>query len=460
MPFSRRWFARLAPVSLALPTTLISLLACGASHGGSDAPDANDDDAPPIAPSDATTLPPSDAGAPSDGASLADTGVTVDAGPIIKYVLVLVKENHTFDNYFTGFPGAESATTAKLSTGKTITRPTAPDGPLPQDLCHTNACGQKAYRDGGMSGFDLTNAATDLPFIRYTEAQIPNYWQYARNFVLVDHLFSTTLGPSTPGHAVFWGAQSLVLDNAVCTVDGGDCGGFGCTAGADVKVTAYDPDDCTTSTVKPCFDVPVLADHLPVGFTWTDYGGELALMFKSVTGTAGYASHFRTQASLVGDLTAGTLSNLTIAHLWSGDQSEHPASDPCPGENFTVQIMNAAMALPQWKEMAIVITWDDWGGFYDHVAQPVHRCKNGEIFQNGFRLPAIVVSPYAKKGFVLTTPAEQASIPKLIEDLWGMSYMSTRDPHARDGDAGSLMTAFDFTQAPQAPLMLTTRTCP
>jgi hypothetical protein len=86
--------------------------------------------------------------------------------------------------------------------------------------------------------------------------------------VLADHLFSTTLGPSTPGHAVMWNAQSLVLDNAKCTVTGGACGGFGCTAGSDVKVTSYNPDDCTTKTVAPCFDVPTIVDHLPAGFTW------------------------------------------------------------------------------------------------------------------------------------------------------------------------------------------------
>jgi phospholipase C len=82
-----------------------------------------------------------------------------------------------------------------------------------------------------------------------------------------------------------------------------------------------------------------------------------------------------------------------------------------------VQILDAAMALPQWKEMAIIITWDDWGGFYDHVAPPMHNCKNGQIFQNGFRLPAIIVSPYAKKGCVHSTPAEQASFPQAPHPL-------------------------------------------
>jgi phospholipase C len=227
-----------------------------------------------------------------------------------------------------------------------------------------------------------------------------------------------------------------------------------------VRVTSYNPYDCTTKTVKPCFDVPTLVDHLPQGFTWTDYGGALALMTKSVADDPTHQAHFRKQSDLVTDLQAGRIANPTIAHLWGGDTSEHPAQYPCPGENYTVDIVNAAMKRPQWKEMAIVITWDDWGGFYDHVAPKVHKCQNGQIFQTGFRLPAIIVSPYAKKGYVLETPVEQASVPRLVEELWGMDFMSARDPHARDGTAGSLLEAFDFAQAPSAPLLLQKHACP
>ncbi len=450
--------------ALAVPLIAIATLSiapgCSTDAASPAAPDAADPDAGDDEPTndglgDDGGAPPNDDG----GIEASGDASTTTIPTKIRYVLVLVKENHTFDNYFTGFPGATSAATAKLSTGATITRPAAPNGPLAQDICHANSCGQTAYRNGAMTGFDLIGAG-QLPFVHYTEAQIPNYWQYAREFVLADHLFSTTLGPSTPGHMVFWNAQSLVLTNAKCMKTGGACSGFGCTAGADVKITSFDPNTCATSTKSPCFDVPTLVDHLPSGFTWADYGGPLAAMTKSVTATPGYASHFRKQNDLVTDLTAGKIANLTIAHLWSGDVSEHPTANPCAGENFSVDIINAAMKLPQWNEMTIVVTWDDWGGFYDHVAPPVKKCANGEIFQNGFRLPAIIVSPYAKKGFVLTTPAEQASIPRLVEELWGMPFMSTRDPNARDGKAGSLMGAFDFQQAPRAPLVLQKRTCP
>lgn len=378
----------------------------------------------------------------------------------IRYVLVLVKENHTLDNYFTGFPGARTSATAQLSTGATIVRPDAPDGLLPQDPCHTNECGVLAYRSGGMDGFDLLGADL-LPFIRYSERQIPNYWQYARNFVLADHFFSNMLGPSTPGHTVFWTGQALTLENARCERKGpAACDGFGCAAGPGASVIAIDHDTCGTRTTRPCFDVPSLTDHLPEGFTWMNYGGRFAMMVQSVTQGPDFAAHFRQQADLIADLRAGKLANLTIGHIWAGKESEHPESDPCIGENYTVDVINAAMQLPEWNEMAIIVTWDDWGGFYDHVTPPVQPCANGRIFGHGFRVPALVISPYAKQGFVLSTPTEQASVPRLVEELWGLPFMSDRDPHARDGAAGSLLDAFDFEQPPRPPLLLEPRDCP
>ena len=379
-------------------------------------------------------------------------------------MLVLVKENHSFDNYFTGFPGAESATTAKLSTGTTLTRPKAPDGVLPRDICHSNACGQKAYATARWTASICwrLRPTRNLHVRLLREAQIPNYWQYARNFALFDHFFSTTLGPSVPGHAVFWMAQSPVLNNPACTKPGGTgCTGSGCTADAFTKVTAYDSKTCTTSQAAPCFDVPILVDHLPQGFTWIDYGGALALMAKSVSKTPNYQAHFRKQADLLADLTAGQVSNLMIGNLWSGDQSEHPPANPCTGENLTVEIINAAMKTPQWNEMAIIVTWDDWGGFYDHVAPAVYKCANGNIYNEGFRLPAIVISPYAKTGRASSRPRpSRPRCPGSSRICWGMEYMAKRDPHARDATAGSLMGAFDFTQTPRAPLLLTPRTCP
>jgi phospholipase C len=412
-------------------------------------------------PSDAPVTPGDSAPAP-DADSLFPTP--------IKYVVVIVKENHTFDNYFTNFPGADTTMTAKLHDGTVITRQKAPDGMINGDISHSHASAVKDYDDGKMDGFDRIVAAEPRrPFMYYTEDQIPNYWAYARNFALFDHFFSTLAGPSSPGHFAVISSQTPNYGNAACP-DGTDNCTKGCndTSGA-ATLPVYDPDTCETSTAPPCFDVPTIVDALPEGLTWRTYAGgsgtNIATAFRLVHGIGDdpdvRAAHFRTYTQLQEDLTSGDMANFTHIDVSSAPNgaSEHPPYGPCTGENFTVGIVNAIMQGPHWNETAIIITWDDFGGGYDHVKPHVETCANGQFFNVGFRLPAIVISPYAKKA-VIHTVTEHASIPRLIEDLFGMPRMADVDPHARDATAGSMLGAFDVTQAPRPPLVMTQRTCP
>src|ERR1044071_2108119 len=152
----------------------------------------------------------------------------------IRYVLVIVKENHTFDNYFTGFPGATSSAHAfKLDkqTARSVrfVRPLAPPDTLASGPGHTHGKAIAAYRNGHMNGFSVNPGQT--PYIRYTEDQLPAYWKYARQFVLADHFFSTSLAPSAPGHEVFWFSRSTTIDNPKCHLAGGGCGS-GCPGGS------------------------------------------------------------------------------------------------------------------------------------------------------------------------------------------------------------------------------------
>jgi phospholipase C len=307
-----------------------------------------------------------------------------------------------------------------------------------------------------MDGFSVNPGKT--PYIRYTRKQIPSYWKYASEYVLADHMFSTSLAPSAPGHEVFWFSRSTTIDNPTCHLKGGKGCGVGCL-GTHLTATTFNPTTGTTRTVAPCFDLPSLPDHLPHGFTWFDYGGQMAKQIKSVSHVS-VPAHYGSSSRLLRDLRAGDLHNLMIAHISGGEISEHPTHGPCKGERFTVEAVNAAMKLPQWKQMAIIVTWDDWGGFYDHVKPPVRTARNGKRFGSGFRLPLIIISPYARKGVVLKHRTEQASVPRLVEELWGMSFMSKRNAHARDGVAGSLLGAFDFGQTPRPPMILPTRSCP
>ncbi len=413
-----------------------------------------------------------DAGEPEDGDAGVDAGVRdagqpkpPDAGFPIKYIVVLIKENHTLDNYFTGFPGATTSTTAKLSSGTIINRPVAPS-PLvatPRDVCHSHKCALTSFNKGAMNGFNLIKGAVPasgtndrLNFVRYTESQIPNYWAYARNFVLADHFFSTTFGPSFPGHFAITTSQARPLNN-------GECPGCtkpirGCLSQPAARMITYNPATCVQKSEFPCWDIPSVTDSLPAGFTWAEYGWDTLLHIKSVSKQPNALSHFKPTSALMADLTSSKQPNLIFAHVL-GANGEHPPRPVCPGESATVKWVNAIMKGPRWKETAILMTWDDWGGWYDSVKPPAKKCANGDYMNTGFRVPLIVVSPYAKKGFVLKTPADQASIPRLIEDLWKLPRMSAKNASARDGVAGSLLGAFDFKQAPRPPLLLTPRAC-
>jgi phospholipase C len=424
--------------------------------------------------------PPRDVGV--DAGTRAD--VPVDPGyPFptpIRHIVVLVRENRTFDHLYQGFPGAETRSWALRSDGVHYTLRRAPDGDLPGDIRHNHNGAVMAYHGGRMDGFDRNaqmysdTGNRNGPFLHYTEAQIPNYWRYARRFTLCDHFFSTNLAGSSPGHFTFWTAQSPLINNPECP--GTSCDdGSGCFArGATVDVINQDTCAARTRPVAPCFDVPSIVDAFPGALTWRVYANPSARGFVSsplamVRGPtrdrAAFAAHTGRQSDLVADLRAGRQANLIIAHV-GGAAGEHPPAGLCRGENFAVEVVNAVMQGPHWRDTAVLLTYDDWGGFYDHVAPPQERCSSGDHVRLGFRLPMVVVSPYARRGADLAHPyvfhgvADQASVPRLIEDLLRLPRLHARDAHARDARAGSLIGAFDFAHPDFAPMVLTPRACP
>ncbi len=142
---------------------------------------------------------------------------------------------------------------------------------------------------------------------------------------------------------------------------------------------------------------------------------------------------------------------------------EHPNIGAiCQGENWTVKKLNKLMGSKYWKDTAILFTMDDFGGWYDHVVPPrKYGCDPQKPYGLGFRVPLIVISPYAKPGFVFKEVSEQASIPRFIEEIFHASkLLHDLDPAAQDATANTLLNAFDFEQKPLDPLVLPERTCP
>jgi phospholipase C len=404
----------------------------------------------------------------SDMASAPDLAVPAPPSKYpIDHIIVVVKENHTFDNYFGSFPGAEGTNMAKTSTGTVAVA--QPPTTLSRDLCHEHSCALADWNGGAMDHWDIgdtRNASDKLAFAQYLESDIPNYWKYARTFGLADHFFSSMLGPSFPGHMFVLAAQTgWATGNP-----SGSSLSWGCDQSSSTTQEILTNGTCSTQNVFPCYDFATIFDILPAGVTWKFYGSTLPPGVGEVWSMLDAITHIRNQPTWMSnvvdasqfdsDVDNGTLPNVVFL-VNQFLESEHPPLNICTGENWTVGHLNHVMAKPElWAHTAIFMTYDDFGGWYDHVAPPKqYGCDSTHPYGLGFRLPLIIVSPYAKNA-VYKNVAHQASIPKFIESLWGLAPLADKDPAAQDGDGtDDLLGAFDFQQAPIAPLTLTQRSC-
>jgi phospholipase C len=417
----------------------------------------------------------------------------------IKHVIVVIKENHTFDNYFGSFPGADGTLNAegqnvcRTTTGGTAPCAEAPDAPT-HDLCHSHSCALADWDNGTQGGWNKaggSDTGDGLAYAQYFEKDIPNYWQYARHFVLGDHFHANVLGPSFPGHMFTVAAQAgWATDNPPTDLP--------------FKITLFPPayygphpywgcDEWPGDTVpvllggtkpanvRPCFAVPSIPDVLPAGVDWKFYGTNWDGLFSETWSLFDAVSLIRNNPSkwanvvnvsqFATDIQNGTLP--AVSWLVDQDQNdEHPddvlpllglpLGGVCSGENWTINHLNLIMQSDYWKDTAILFTMDDFGGFYDHVAPPRQYGGSASApYGLGMRLPLLVISPYAKPGFVFHGVSEQASIARFIERVFGASTtLHALDPAAQDAQANDLFGAFDFTQAPLPPLVLSPRLCP
>ena len=419
--------------------------------------------------------------------SVADTtksaSATVTVNPasasginLIKHIVFIIKENHSFDNYFGTFPGAEGATTGVTSTGATVTLGHTPNAP-PTDIGHAFAETVTAIDGGKMDKFDLiANGNVNgylLPYTQYQQADIPNYWSLAQTYVLADHMFSSLHGPSFPNHLYTIAADSDgITDNPVGTTSGAsETTKWGCDALATATVKTLDASG-NVVLIYPCVDPPngtIMDSMQTANITWKYYAPR--------PNTSGYiwnvldgVHHIRCADTVFPNCTqdgplwttndvidsqfdldaaAGNLPDVSYV-VTSGADSEHPVSSVCVGENRSIAQIDAVMNGPDWNSTAIFLTWDDHGGFYDHLAPPVM-----DQFGLGVRVPLLVISPYAKQGYISKTQYEFSSLLAFVEKRFNLPFLTARDASAND-----LEDAFDFTQSPRAPTPLVQRTCP
>jgi phospholipase C len=331
-----------------------------------------------------------------------------------------MEENHTLDNYFGDFPGV-------AGTRWGVTEPRAPN-PMPHDLLHSAPRAIAGIDGGRMDDFD------SLGKVQYRRSDIPTFWAYAKHYGLGVDFFSDAPTSSTPNHIAMIAAQT-----------GGDLDTLdvsGCHSPLNDVVLEQGADG-GESYGAPCYDINSLPQELDqAGLSWKMYGNnpiwDPTLFVRSAANTPKVPA-----TRIITDAENNDLPNVSFVTPDTHPESDHPPDPAQPAENFVASIVNAIMKSREWSSTAMFLTWDDFGGFYDHVPPP----KVGGV-DLGPRVPLLVISPYAKPGYISTRRGEFASFAKFIEKVFGLPSLGAQDALAATSD---LMDFFDFTSHDAPP---------
>jgi phospholipase C len=313
----------------------------------------------------------------------------------IQHVVVIVQENHSFDNYFGTFPGANG-----IQNDPPTVHPFHLTGPV-IDLCHSTACAHEDYDSGMMDDF-LQGEGSNETFGYYDQSDIPYYWSLAQNYTLFDNYFTSAMGPSLPNHLYLVAAQDDDVADEVADQN------------ADLNISS-------------------IANELEAAHdTWAYYspytvGNENALgLVSSVASNATMMQNLKFSQQFLTDLQNGSMPSVSYITADDG-QNEHPPYPPQEGEAWVQGIISAIQASPYWDSTVILLTWDDYGGWYDHVAPP-----QVDKYGDGFRVPLLMISPFAKQGYIDSTLSDHTSIVKFIERIFDLPTMTQRDATSSD----------------------------
>jgi phospholipase C len=402
----------------------------------------------------------------SPGAPMPQPSVyaTPTANPLIKHIVIIVQENRSLDNLFSRYPGADGATSGKSKHNGKVTTVQLVKYPLkdPVDIHHIWQTFLTEYDNGNMDGFGniaFTNGepAGNWPYQYVDPKDVQPYWSIAHQYTLSDEMFETQSSGSFVAHQdLIAGDTAINPDEVLVNIPTREP--WGCDAPKHPYLTV-------TSLLKtprqflgnqgpfPCVSYKTLRDSLDDGgVSWKYYaptfdfqsGGWLWTAFDAVRAVR-YGPEWKTnvitpETTVLTDAAKGNLAAVSWV-IPDYKNSDHPASHSDTGPSWVASVVNAiGENRSLWKSTAIIITWDDWGGFYDHVAP-----QQIDLQGLGFRVPMLVVSPYARAGFVSHTHYEFGSILKFVESTFGVASLGTTDVRA-----ASMNDCFDFNQPPRA----------
>jgi phospholipase C len=385
---------------------------------------------------------------------------TDDLRTHIKHIVVIIQENRSFDNFFKGFPGADTVDQGMTHSGPVPLHPV--DLAAPVDVDHQHAAFVKEYDNGKMDGWDQVSTLPQqdpyFPYAYVPREQIEPYWEMALQYTIGDRMFQSNTGPSFPAHLYLIAGQS---DWTASNPNHKQTSHFawGCDSPLTARVSVISPSGEEVGGPYPCLNFPTVADAaLASGVTWRYYApglddlGNIWSAFDAIRHirySPYWANVISPETQVLKDARRGDLPNITWIAPTAVD-SDHPfPKENLPadisvegqyGPEWVASIVNSIGHSPMWRSTAIFIIWDDWGGWYDHVAPPqLDRMGLGP------RVPFIVVSPWAKRHYVSHVQHEFGSLLKFTELAFGLPSLRTTDERA-----DALRDCFDFAQHPVA----------
>ena len=359
------------------------------------------------------------------------TPVTSSASPI-QHIVVIMQENRSFDNLFNGFPGADTVQSG--SNGSVVT----PLGNGP-DLDHSHLNWWREWDQGKMDGFG--NEGTLLPYSYISETETGPYWTLAKKFTIGDRMFQSNTGPSFVAH------QYMIAGQSGNSSENPNATAWGCDAAPGGTVALIGPNGTDLPGVFPCFDYQTMGDLLDAkGVTWRYYapgsndGFFIISAYQAIRhmryGPDWQNNVISPETQVLTDIANGQLAQVTWI-VPTEDDSDHPGTPPF-GPDWMSSIVNAIGASPMWSSTAIFVSWDDWGGWYDHVPPP-----QVDQMGLGFRVPVLVISPYAKQGYVSHVQHEMGSMLHMMEETFNLGTLGTRDSISDD-----FSDCFNYMQKP------------
>ncbi|HEV3091749.1 MAG TPA: choice-of-anchor tandem repeat GloVer-containing protein [Candidatus Cybelea sp.] len=379
----------------------------------------------------------------------------------IAHVVIIVQENRSVDNLFNGLPGADTARFGLNSKGKKV-----PLAPIPltegYDLGHTHQSWEVEYAKGKLDGFSQVDSrcytiniciAADVRAYGYVpRSEAAPYFTMASRYAFADRMFQTNEGPSFPAHQYLISGTSAIANGSTwrasdnpASLTGNPTGG--CDSPSGSLVPAIDlKDPSEKNYVFPCFNRLSLMDLLDAkSLSWRYYQAKPgAGLWDAPDAILGIrkSAEFATDVvspptQVLKDVASGNLADV----VWvtpAGLYSDHARSNSGAGPSWVAAVVNAIGKSSYWNDTAIFVTWDDWGGWYDHVPPPQFN-----PYELSFRVPLIAISPYSKAHYVSHVQHEFGSILKFTEEVFGLPSMHTTDERADD-----LADMFDFTQSP------------